>query len=72
MIVKIQLPLYYNHDNPTALIYNEDKSIYLHVPVEEVELIMEGRPKVYFYADVSKSRHPGNLIINGEAPSQLW
>lgn len=68
MILKVQLPLASTEINPPALVYNEDQSIYLHLPVENVSARMRGRPKVYFYA----TERDGDLYLDDEAPEQLW
>lgn len=67
-IVKVQVPLGGN-DMSQALIYNEDRSIQVMVPVEEVNPMMGGRVKVYAHAKVNRK---GLLLIGDEAGEQAW
>lgn len=66
MIVKVQLPL---AGADMALIYNEDRSVMLHVPVTApLRSRMKGRPKRFFHANVER----GELEIGDAAPWQEW
>lgn len=67
MIIKVQLAL--NDPNAPALVYNEDRSYEVHVPVTEpLEAMMRGRPKVFFHALMLHDE----LLITQEAPWQDW
>lgn len=67
MIVKVQLPL--NHDEPQALIYNKDKSVFTQVLVgKEVVDAMDGKPKAFFHAHVKDK----NIVLDKPAPWQSW
>lgn len=64
-VVKIQLPI--AGDLSKALIYNEDRSINFLWPVEDVQDIMDGRPKVYFFATIDQE---GVVTIESEVRDQ--
>ena len=66
IIVKVQLPL--NDPTLDALIYDEERSWQLFVPVEHVEGLMRGRPKVFFQARIVEDK----LLLGDEAPEQDW
>lgn len=69
MIVKIQKPLMTNGDEPLAYIYNQSRSVELHIPLSTVEsLFEEGEFKIF-----AKARLIGTTLkILGKAKWQDW
>lgn len=66
MIVKVQRPV---AGDPSALIYNEDRSIFHQCPVEDVaDLFDEGELKVYFDADLVDDQ----LVFLERVKDQSW
>jgi len=69
-IVKVQVPLASNEDNPPALIYSHDDSIMTSVPVDDELLAkMEGEDKKYFYF---RRHEDGQIELLNEAGNQDW
>ena len=69
MIVKIQIPLFSNKNNPPALVYNKDRSLYEYIEVtEELKKRMNGNAKAYF--SVRGNGKP--LEIVGRVEDQSW
>lgn len=67
MIVKVQLPL---AGADLALIYNEDRSVMLHIPPSSPLIArMRGKLKAFFHVDVAKH---GEIEIGEAAPWQEW
>ena len=69
-IVKVQMPIFTNASSgeQEALVYNEDHSIDMFVPVSEVKRPMNGELKQYFHYKIQR----GELAILGIAPWQEW
>ena len=70
MIVKVQLPVEWSLDvTPEALVYNEDGSVYVQVPIlPELIEAMDGKVKKFFHAE-----YGGDTIkLTAEAPWQEW
>ena len=69
MIVKVQVPLSSNEEDPPALVYNKDRSVQHGVPVTwELIDALDGKPKAFFYASVRRTR----LVLHRKAPWQTW
>jgi hypothetical protein len=68
MIVKVQVSVAGTRGSRT-LIYNESRDVqYEQETNDDVLLIMAGRPKAFFYAEVKDKK----IHINNEAPWQDW
>lgn len=69
MIIKIQLPLSSNTDEPEALVYDEKHEIDTFMPISK-ELLkrMGGNIKKFFYAHLEDEE----VIIDKDAPWQEW
>ena len=69
-IFKVQLPLASNMKEPFALIYNQSRSIEVHLPVEYVKpFFKEGEKKIYVDAELEED---GELFIYFRVPEQNW
>lgn len=70
MIVKIQMPLRTDDPDPKALIYNQDRSLNMMIPVRFPGLkeLMGYRFKVYFDVTVTDTE----IIFNKEVSKQDW
>jgi len=69
MIVKIQRPLESSLDDPPALVYNEDKSVYFHTKFNPtLALAMGSRPKIYCEAVIQGK----GIRIVKEIEAQPW
>ena len=69
MIVKIQLPLASNAEEPEALATDERREFMRFVPItKELSDVMDGRPKKYFNAQLTESE----LILGAEVPNPGW
>ena len=66
LIVKVQTAQ--NDPNLPALVYDQGRVFYQHVPAAAVAPRMKGRPKAFFFAKVSF----GQLVLGKEAPNQPW
>jgi hypothetical protein len=70
MIVKIQIPLITNGQDPQALIYNQYRDIRVEVPVGQVlPLFDKGEFKIYHHATLDNLNW---LVIGNRAPDQSW
>lgn len=68
-IVKVQVPLNSNIDNPPALVYNKDQSIFQQAQLtKELSKAMGDQPKKYFYCEFKD----GQLELLEEAKWQEW
>ena len=68
-IFKVQLPVSSNVPNPSALIYNEDRSIEEHLDVNLVKQYFIGNEmKVFIYGVLTDEV----LHLEGRAPYQEW
>lgn len=66
-IFKVQVPLAGNE--PSALVYNRDRSTQLMLPITPALMdFMAGAPKKFVYARIVDE----NLVIDLEAPWQEW
>jgi len=55
MIVKVQIPLASSEPEPMALVYNEDRSVEMRIPIDiGLEVWMEGRAKAFFEAEIEE------------------
>lgn len=70
MIVKIQRPLASTEPNPPALVYNEDRSVTLHMPItpELKHLFQGGELKVYHKATIEGDK----LMIGRRVQNPDW
>jgi hypothetical protein len=69
-IVKVQMPIASNHDEPEVMVYNEDRSVMQQFPLsDDLREIMGEELKKYFYAHTGMD---GFLHLDGEAPAQEW
>lgn len=66
LIVKIQAAL--NDPTLPSLVYDRERTFMFHTPSADVANRMQGRAKVYFYAEVID----GRLALGDEAPEQPW
>ncbi len=70
-IVKVQVPLATNADEPLALVYDENRTFDVYMRITDGLLeVMKGRPKAFFYATYDKKNN--NTIIGKEAKWQNW
>ena len=73
MIIKVQIPIMTNEPEPLALAYNQDRSVFVMIPQEDLPpavLQIAGRTgKGYFHAEISDDH---KLMIGKEAPWQEW
>lgn len=70
MIVKVQLPLY-PPDAPEALVYNEDATVYVQIPITpELRETMEGHYKKFFEANYDEAAN--TIKFTKEAPYREW
>jgi len=70
-IVKLQVPLYSNCENPECLVYNEDRSFETFVPLDEnIKRAMKGRPKAFFRSGITKNTF--YLGTESEVPDPGW
>ncbi|MEJ7804358.1 MAG: hypothetical protein WKG03_00335 [Telluria sp.] len=68
-IVKIQRPLTTSEPIPVALVYNEERTLDIAIPMVMMRGIFPKHdPKVYFYATFSA----GQLALDRPAPTQNW
>lgn len=76
MIVKVQLPLYVNEprDEQEALVYNEDRSIEVMLPIDdELRHAMDGQVKAFFEADVKYTLDGAKILqIEEHLEDQGW
>lgn len=69
MIVKIQMPLESTLKNPPCLVYNQDRSVEFHWPIDpQLKCLLGGEPKKYFEARVVL----GDLELIQEVEPQPW
>lgn len=69
VLVKVQVPVASSEEEPNALVYNEDRSLYGFAPIEEpLRKAMGERTKGYFFAQ-SKGK---TLRLYGRAANQDW
>lgn len=69
MIVKIQVPLYTNDPCPQALVYNEDKSFTITIPLTRgLVKHLGGKPKGFFNIE----RITGGIRILDSVTDQGW
>lgn len=71
-IVKVQVPIESNmpKEDQVAMVYNEDRSFRLDLPVKEVFDRMKGSPKKFFFAQFNAETKDLNFMQ--EAPWQTW
>lgn len=70
-IFKIQIPLEANVDNPPLLVYNKDRSVFVHMnPTDEIIRVMKGRPKAFFRCEFNRENQ--TLFIHEETFYQEW
>jgi len=73
VIVKIQIPVSYclsGDKVPEALIYNEDRSVQLMVPVDKVTgIFKDDEYKIFCNATINDKN---KLVIGTRAPEQDW
>lgn len=68
-IVKIQIPLSYNHDEPMALIYNKSRSVETLMPIDEALMTaMDGDFKAFFEAILPEKRGHVRLLKRVKDP----
>ncbi len=68
-IVKLQISLLGVEGPKVLQVTNEDDSLHwVGSPADDVEKLLAGRDRAYFYARVDKS----NLSLGQEAPPQKW
>lgn len=71
MIVKVQMPLATNEEEPLALVYNKDRSYRVFMRITpELEKAMGDRAKVYFKAHYDRENH--NTVLGEEMELQRW
>lgn len=71
MIVKVQIPVVTNDPNAMALVYNEDRSFDVFMPItKDLKKAMGDNKKQYFHAEYDKKNN--NTILKGKAPWQSW
>lgn len=69
MIVKVQFPLASNEPQPLALIYNQDRSVCVQIPITDpLRARMGGRKKRFFHAEVSDF----GVEIGDAVPEESW
>jgi hypothetical protein len=69
MIVKIQLPIEANVEDPEALVYDEKHEVDTFMPItKELLRRMGGNIKKFFYAHLEDEE----IIIDQDAPFQDW
>jgi hypothetical protein len=72
MIVKLQRPLtkWPGEVAPPVLVYNQDRSIMLHLPMDpdDMATVFQGQPKVYAEAEVIGD----TMRLLRPAPPQPW
>ena len=68
-IIKIQVPIFTNSENPQALLYNKDQSIMTEMDAWLFEEIMDGSLKKYFECSVNDA---GILTVIREVKPQNW
>lgn len=69
-IVKVQIPLMTNGVEPTALIYNKDRSIIVQIPISDeiLSMFQPGQYKIYVFAELKDTL----LHLGDNAPEQNW
>jgi len=71
LIVKVQVSLYSSDCESMALIYNEDKSMLLEIPVDDdLVKLMDGEMKAFFYGKLDNNN--GFTLTDKSAPWQDW
>lgn len=71
-IFKIQLPITSSEKDPPAFVYNENKTVMLTIPTQEIEHLFEGDTslyKGYFFGIIEN----GTIrFLPGKLPFQNW
>ncbi len=71
MIVKVQVPLRTNYEEPLALVYNRDRSYQVFMQItEDLKIAMDGHYKKFFYAHYDKENN--HTVLDKAAPWQQW
>lgn len=69
-IVKVQLPLSSNVDNPPALVYNKERTLMQQFPVtKDLKQLMGGQDKRYFHAALNEKKE---LVLGKPTKHQPW
>lgn len=69
MIVKVQLPIASSADNPPMLVYNEDRSVFMQMPIQERFVDeLKDFPRGYYNARFVDDQ----LVINERIADQAW
>lgn len=72
MIFKVQLPLFTTAKEPYGLVYNREKTIVFHPPIEQIQhLFNKEEKKIYMYG-VWDEKDPELLRLTDRAPQQDW